>query len=126
MHRTRQPAHAAQPQVQGPGGRGAWSQRLAGSPRQLAQAGAIQAVMQREAFVGEASKHHLHIDIAQPHYKLGKSQASRINFGSWQDYRRPDLELVIEAVKGRLGETGAQACYDWSVQTCRDLKAQGL
>ena len=91
--------------------------------RAVGSAGA--GVVQREQFIGDEGVHHMHIDIAQPHYKLGNSKASRINIGGAgnQDYRKHDLEAVIEAVKGRLTESGAQACYDWCLGEARRIKA---
>lgn len=95
-----------------------------GLSRRAAIAGS--GVVQRETFIGARNWHHMHIDIAQPHYKIGNSQASRINIGGAgnQDYRKADLEAVIEAVKGRLTEPGAQACYDWCIAQARRLKAE--
>jgi hypothetical protein len=91
--------------------------------RAVGSAGA--GVVQREQFIGDKKVHHMHIDIAQPHYKIGKSEASRIDIGGAgnQDYRKHDLEEVIEAVKGRLTESGAQACYDWCLGEARRIKA---
>ena len=82
------------------------------------------AVVQREEFIGDASRHHMHIDIAQPHYKNGKSKASRIEIGGAgnTDYRQADLERVIEVVKGRLTEAGATECRDWCVGEARRIK----
>jgi hypothetical protein len=82
-------------------------------------------VVQREQFIGARGRHHMHIDIAQPHYKVGNSEASRINIGGAGDleYRKEDLEAVIETVKTRLTESGAQACYDWCIAQARRIKA---
>jgi Domain of unknown function (DUF4157) len=85
-------------------------------------AGIGTAVLQREAFIGDSGRHHMHIDIAQPHYKDGNSKASRINIGPDVGYRKESLEEVIEVVKGRLTESGAQDCYDWCRAEARSIK----
>jgi hypothetical protein len=74
-------------------------------------------------YIGDQARHHMHVGagIHQPHYKNGNSDASRINIGYQENYRKADMELVIETIKGRAGESGAQACIDWCKQECRNI-----
>jgi hypothetical protein len=77
--------------------------------------------IQREQFIGSSGRHHMHIDIAQPHYKNGNSKASRIDIGPDGAYKQEKLEEVMDAIKGRLGEPGAQECFDWCQAEARDI-----
>ncbi len=64
-------------------------------------------------FIGEPARHHMHIEIRQPHYKNGNNQRSRINIGVNQVYRRPALQEVINTLNNQVGEPGAAACINW-------------
>ena len=66
-------------------------------------------------FVGEPGRHHLHVedDVAQPHYKNGNDRSSRINLGTYQDYRKDALEEVIDLLRPRATEPGAAECITW-------------
>jgi len=87
-------------------------------------AGVLAPIVQRR-MIGEEGRHHMHIEIHQPHYKNGNDRGSRIDIGGVgnDDYAKPKLEEVIDAVKDRLGEPGAQACYDWCLGEARRIKA---
>ncbi len=83
---------------------------LAPPPVYRPQAAVVQPLM-----IGSAANHHLHVGpgVHQPHYKQGNNNASRVNFGHNQTYTLPGLEATIDVLSTRLGEAGAQACYNW-------------
>jgi len=78
------------------------------------------SLIQRERFIGNKAKHHLHIEINQDHYKFAKDDGSRIEIGKNGNYK---LDQLIVA-RNHLVENGysgddAQACIDWLENECQ-------
>lgn len=78
-------------------------------------------ILQMERFIGERDRHHMHIDINQPHYKNGNSRRSRIDIGDNQNYRKYQMEMVIDAIKDRTTEPGVTDCINWCKTECRTI-----
>lgn len=95
--------------------------QIAPSPQALFPAGGV--VQKKDKFIGDPSRHHMHIGISQPHYKNGNSKGSRIEIGHYEEYSKEALEQVIDVVKTRRSESGAQDCYDWCLAEARSIKA---
>lgn len=61
-------------------------------------------------FIGEPAACHLHIDISNPHFKYGRDNGSRMNFGT-QLHR---MQSVWEQLKaGYQGKAGYDDCIEW-------------
>lgn len=86
--------------------------------RQLAS-GVGQSVVQREQFIGNKKKHHLHIEIHQDHYTFGTDDGARIEIGNNGNYR---LDGLIEArnylVDNGFTSNGGQECITWLENEC--------
>ncbi|MFN8747101.1 MAG: DUF4157 domain-containing protein [Pseudanabaena sp.] len=77
--------------------------------------GGIVQMGKKDFFVGDESRHHMHVGTAvrTAHYKDGNAKGGQINIGSRGIYRSASLQEVIDHLTGREGESGAQACIDW-------------
>jgi hypothetical protein len=77
-------------------------------------------VAQREKFIGVKSKHHLHIEINQDHYKFGNHTGGRIELGSNGSYV---LDQLISArnflIRKNYTSDGGQDCIDWLETECK-------
>lgn len=75
---------------------------------------------QLERFIGNASKHHLHIEIGQEHYKFGKDKGSRIEIGKYGRYLLDQLIVARNHLVDHHYESdGGRACIDWLENECR-------
>jgi hypothetical protein len=58
-------------------------------------------------FIGESAACHCHIDIGKPHFKVGKDDGTRINFG-----RDMSLERMQRAYEALLSQHAGKAGFD--------------
>jgi len=90
------------------------------SPAQLQRMPAAgESIVQREQFIGNKKKHHLHIEIRQDHYTFGTDDGARIEIGNNGNYR---LDGLIEArnylVDNGFTSNGGQECITWLENEC--------
>ena len=63
-------------------------------------------------FVGESSACHCHINIGKPHFKVGKDDGSRINFGRDMSVERMQRAYETMLAKHR-GKAGFEDCKEY-------------
>ena len=77
----------------------------------------LQAVIQFEKFIGDASRIHLHIEISSPHLKIGNDKYDLAGGGGYENKRIEDaLAALTETMKGRrryANVSGYTACLNW-------------
>lgn len=77
-------------------------------------------VVQREQFIGDKKKHHLHIDIHQDHYTFGTDDGARIEIGNNGNYRLDGLIEARNYLKDNgFTANGGQECIDWLEAACQ-------
>ncbi|NJN02078.1 MAG: hypothetical protein HC816_06220 [Leptolyngbyaceae cyanobacterium RM1_1_2] len=79
---------------------------------QMLQPYAITRASDGGNMVGEAAACHCHIDIGSPHFKVGKDQGSRINFG--RDMSLERMQMAYNAMLARhSGKAGYEDCKEY-------------
>ncbi len=81
----------------------------------LQQANEVVQRKNDKEYIGDKARHHMHAGrgVSQPHYKNGNDKGSRISIGSNQEYKKAQLEQVIDTLKPREREPGAAECIQW-------------
>ncbi len=76
-------------------------------------------LIQLERFIGDESKHHLHIEINQDHYKFGNDKGSRIELGKNGVYKLDQLIFCRNQLVANVGGAGHAECVEWLESECK-------